>query len=194
MKFSLPLAVATLASVSAAAESPFPSSLPSIPQACQEIPQAIGLKPIKLLKQFHEEVCEKSKCSATINQHNDYLMNDVFPQIISDLDQKLDISSSNKQLFSQIRTQAVAAVKKSCTSKGNQPLCNDQQGLFEWGTCAIQASGPIYQKHMKELASAAQLSEAQCEKLKALDTDETVWNKTIPGYIEKFAEQCEKKN
>jgi hypothetical protein len=194
MKFSLPLIVATLASISAAAGTPAPSGIPSIPQACQEIPQAIGLKPIRLLKQFHEEVCEKGKCSATINEHNEYLVNDVFPKIISDLDEKLEISASNKQLFSQIRTQAAAAVKKSCNPQGEKALCDDPQGLFEWGSCALKASTPVYQKHMKELASASQLSEAQCQKLKALETDESVWNKTIPGYIETFAQKCETKN
>lgn len=194
MKFFLAIAVATLVSMSSAAGTPALSGLPSIPQACQEIPQAIGLKPIQLLKQFHEDVCEKSKCNATITEHNEYLVNDVLPKIISDLDEKLEISASNKQLFSQIRLQAAATVKKSCSSQGEKPLCDDPQGLFEWGSCALKASTPIYQKHMKELASASQLSDAQCQKLKALDTDESVWNKTIPGYIETFARKCESKN
>ncbi|OQE17613.1 hypothetical protein PENSTE_c020G05990 [Penicillium steckii] len=194
MKLSLSLAVATLVSASVAAESPFPSSLPALPKACQEIPQAIGLKPAKLLKQFHDEVCEKNKCNATINEHNDYLVQDVFPKLISDLDKNLDISAKDKQVFSKVREQAKDAVKQKCTAKGKQPLCNDPQGLFEWGSCAIQASAPVYQKHMQQLASVSKLSESQCEKLKDLDTDETFWSKTIPGYIEKFAEQCESKN
>ncbi|KAJ5378527.1 hypothetical protein N7509_011646 [Penicillium cosmopolitanum] len=145
------------------------------------------------IAKFHEDVCEKGKCSATINEHSEYLVNDVFPKIISDLDEKLEISAGKKQLFSQIHTQAAAAVKKSCNSQGEKPLCNSQgekplcddpQGLFEWGSCALKASTPIYQKHMKELASASQLSEAQCQKLKALENYDSVWNKTIPGYIE----------
>ncbi|KAJ5106645.1 hypothetical protein N7456_003320 [Penicillium angulare] len=190
MKFSLSLAMANLVSASIAAESPLPSGFPAIPKACLEIPQAIGFKPIKLMNQFQQEVCVKN-CSATINQHNEFLVNTVFPQIIPDLDKKLDISTSNKQLLNQTRTEAFAAIKKSCDSKGDQPLCNDPQGLFEWGTCAMQASGPIYQKNMKQLAGALKLSESQCEKLKALDSDDSVWNKVIPGYIKQFADQCE---
>lgn len=206
MKFPLALATATLASVSAAADTPIPSvppapsgfppiqsGSPMIPKACQEIPQLVGLKPLKLLHQFHEDVCEKN-CSATINEHNEYVVNNVLPQIIPDLDKKLDISASDKKLFTQVRTEAVAAIKKSCGSQGDQPLCNDPKGLFEFGACAMQATTPIYQKEMKQLAGALQLTDSRCEKLKALDSDPAVWNKIIPGYIEKFAQQCESEN
>ncbi|KAE8151601.1 hypothetical protein BDV25DRAFT_138730 [Aspergillus avenaceus] len=191
MKFSLSstvVAAATLCSVANAA------AFPSIPETCLEIPQVLGQKPMKLMQYFHTQVCEKANCTATINQHNQYLHNNVYPHLIQDINTKLGVSSSEQALFNQTNTQVVAAVQKSCASEGNKPLCNDVQGLFQYGACAFKASQPILEQHMKQISGSVKLTEEKCQKIKQLDSDQTAWSKTLPGYVDQFAAQCEKEN
>lgn len=169
------------------------SGLPSIPQSCLEIPQVVGNKPQQLMQYFHKEVCQQN-CKATINQHNNYLHNYVMPQIIKDVNQRLDVPVQEQQLFNQTSTQVVAAVQKSCSEEGNKPLCNDLEGVFNYGLCAFKASQPIIMKHMKEFSGSAKLTEEKCNKIKQLDSDQTVWQKTLPAYVDKFAKQCAQGN
>ncbi|KAI9926253.1 hypothetical protein ASPWEDRAFT_61571 [Aspergillus wentii DTO 134E9] len=199
MKFSLSMVVASAAVASAASVAPSPSGSPEIanlfdiPKSCLEIPQVVGDKPLKLMHYFHTQVCEKN-CSATINEHNQYLETSVYPQIMQDVNQKLGVSASDQKLFNQTHTEIVAAVKKSCSSQGEKPLCNDLQGAFNWGTCAFKAYQPIIEKHIKDLSGAVKLSDEKCEKVKELDSDQAIWQKTLPGYIDNFAKQCAKEN
>ncbi|KAF7590845.1 hypothetical protein BBP40_002314 [Aspergillus hancockii] len=190
MKFivsSAMLATATLCSVANAA-------FPSIPETCLEIPQVLGQKPLKLMQYFHEHVCEKANCTATINQHNQYLYKNVLPQLIQDVNAKLGVSANEQALFNQTSTQVIAAVQKSCASEGNKPLCNDPEGLFGYGACAFKASQPILRNQIKQLSGAVDLTEAKCQKIKELDSDQTAWSKTLPGYVDRFAALCEKEN
>ncbi|KAH8427274.1 uncharacterized protein LDX57_004988 [Aspergillus melleus] len=201
MKFSfasLLVAGTTVASAANAASvgnagSAGSTGLPSIPQSCLEIPQVVGNKPQQLMQYFHKEVCQQG-CKATINQHNHYLHNYVMPQIIKDVNQRLEVPVQEQQLFNQTSTQVVAAVQKSCAQEGNKPLCNDLQGVFDYGLCAFKASQPILMNHVKEFSGSAKLTEEKCNKIKALDSDQTIWQKTLPAYVDKFAKQCAQGN
>ncbi|PWY80526.1 hypothetical protein BO70DRAFT_45081 [Aspergillus heteromorphus CBS 117.55] len=164
-------------------------SLPDIPQSCLQIPQVLGNKPLQLMHYFNTEVCDKN-CTATINQHNQYLQEQVVPQITKDLDAKLGISTSQEESFSQFRTQLTSAVTKDCQTEGNKPLCNDLQGLFQYGACVFKATQPIIMNHIGQISSSINITEAGCNKIKELDSDQTVWQKTLPGYIDKFEQLC----
>ncbi|RAL05363.1 uncharacterized protein BO80DRAFT_478327 [Aspergillus ibericus CBS 121593] len=165
-------------------------SIPNIPQTCLEIPQVLGNKPLQLLSYFHKEVCEKN-CTATINQHNQYLQQSVFPQIMKDLDTKLDISTTEQASFQKIQTQVEAAIKKDCYTEGNKQLCNDLEGLADYGLCVLKATQPIILKSIGELKSSVNITDADCQKIKSIDSDATVWEKTLPGYVDRFEQICE---
>ncbi|RAL12946.1 uncharacterized protein BO97DRAFT_49166 [Aspergillus homomorphus CBS 101889] len=172
-----------------AANAAFPS-LPNIPESCLEIPKVLGNKPLQLLEYFHKEVCEQN-CTATINQHNAYIHNQVLPQLIQSVDQRLGISAAEQAQFKQLHTEAVAAVQKSCSAEGNKPLCNDVKGLVDYGLCAFKATEPIFKNHLSQLQQGSvNITEAKCDKIKELDSDATVWQKTLPSYIDKFAKLC----
>ncbi|KAE8132796.1 hypothetical protein BDV38DRAFT_274806 [Aspergillus pseudotamarii] len=190
MKFSVPSALLVTATLSSVGNAAFPN----VPETCLEIPQVLGQKPLKLMQYFHTQVCEKANCTATINQHNQYLHNNVLPQLIQDVNTKLGVSASEQMLYNQTSTQLIAAVQKSCAAEGNKPLCNNPEGLFNYGACAFKASQPVLEKQVKQLSSSVQLTEEKCQKIKQLDSDETAWSKTLPGYIDRFAALCEKDN
>lgn len=189
MKLSVSSVVVASTFLSAANAATFPS-LSSIPESCLEIPKVLGNKPLQLLEYFHKEVCEQN-CAATISQHNTYVQTEVLPQLIQAVDQKLGISATEQAQFKQLHTQAVAAVQKSCSAEGNKPLCNDIQGLVDYGLCAFKAAEPIFQNHLSQLQQGSlNITEAKCDKIKELDSDATVWQKTLPSYIDKFAKEC----
>ncbi|KAI2883868.1 transcriptional regulator family: Fungal Specific TF [Aspergillus niger] len=178
MKFTVGSAMVATTFLSAA-NAAFPS-IPNIPETCLEIPQVIGNKPLQLLSYFHKEVCEKN-CTATINQHNQYLQESVFPQIMKDLDQKLDIPASEQASFQKIQTQITSAIEKDCKSEGDKPLCNDLEGLANYGICALKASQPIIMNNIGQLQGSVNITDADCTKIKQIDSDATVWQKTLPG-------------
>ncbi|PYH49725.1 uncharacterized protein BP01DRAFT_4063 [Aspergillus saccharolyticus JOP 1030-1] len=187
LNISTVVVASTFLSAANAAGSP---SLSNIPESCLEIPKVLGNKPLQLLEYFHKEVCEQD-CTATINQHNSYVRNQVLPQLIRDVDQKLGISATEQAQFKQLQTQAAAAVQKSCSAEGNKPLCNDIQGLVDYGFCAFKAAEPIFKNHLNQLQQGSlNITEAKCDKIKELDSDATVWQKTLPSYIDKFAKEC----
>ncbi|OJI85072.1 hypothetical protein ASPTUDRAFT_120061 [Aspergillus tubingensis CBS 134.48] len=181
MKFTVGSAMVATTFLSAA-NAAFPS-IPNIPETCLEIPQVIGNKPLQLLSYFHKEVCEKN-CTATINQHNQYLQESVFPQIMKDLDQKLDVPASEQASFQKIQTQINSAIEKDCKSEGDKPLCNDLEGLASYGLCALKASQPIILNNIGQLQGSMNITDADCTKIKQIDSDATVWQKTLPSYID----------
>ncbi|PWY88568.1 hypothetical protein BO94DRAFT_545680 [Aspergillus sclerotioniger CBS 115572] len=188
MKFTIASTLVATTSLLSVANAQF--SLPNIPETCLEIPQVLGNKPLQLLSYFHKEVCEKN-CTATINQHNQYLQQSVFPQIMKDLDQKLDISASEQASFQKIQTQVEAAIKKDCVAEGNKQLCNDLEGLADYGLCVLKATEPIIKQNIGQLKSSVNITDADCAKIKSIDSDATVWQKTLPAYVDKFAQICE---
>ncbi|PYH92669.1 hypothetical protein BO71DRAFT_18750 [Aspergillus ellipticus CBS 707.79] len=189
LTISSALAATTFLSVANAAG----MSLPNIPESCLQIPQVVGNKPLQLMHYFHTEVCEKN-CTATINQHNEYVQKQVLPQVTKDLDEKLGVTAAQEESFQQLQTQLTAAVTKSCETEGNKPLCNDLQGLFQYGTCVFKATQPIIMQNIGKISQSVNVTEESCNKIKAIDSDQTVWQKTLPGYIEKFEQECASEN
>ncbi|KAB8073305.1 hypothetical protein BDV29DRAFT_157697 [Aspergillus leporis] len=118
----------------------------------------------------------------------------MFPTLIQDVTRCLGVSADEQALFNQTSTQVIAAVQKGCASEGNKPLCNDPQELFNYGICALKASQPILQNQVKQLSGSVQLIDEKCQKVKELDSGQIAWSKTLPGYVDRFASQCEKQN
>lgn len=162
----------------------------SVPATCQSITDSLGDKPQNLLQYFQQTVCQKNKCSSTINDQNEFVENTVIPDMLKQMSSQLDIKPDQQQKLQQLGTQAKQAITKNCGSKGDQKLCDDEQGVKEYGQCVIDATGPIFEDAGNDQGN--QPSEEDCQKLKKALTSEELWSKTLPGYVDQFAQQCQK--
>ncbi|KAE8362699.1 hypothetical protein BDV27DRAFT_166020 [Aspergillus caelatus] len=190
MKFSISSALlitATIFSVGNAAP-------PNLPAPCLEIPQALSQQPTRIMQYFNAQVCERARCVATINEYNQYLHNNIVPQLIQDVNNNLGVSADEQALLNQFRTQLVAVAQQSCAAEGNRPLCNNPEGLLNYNACVTRATQPILEQQANQLSNVAQLTAEKCQKVKQLISDETFWSKNLPGYIDQFAAMCKKGN
>ncbi|KAE8382468.1 hypothetical protein BDV26DRAFT_288504 [Aspergillus bertholletiae] len=186
MKFSVSSALMVTAAFSAVGH----AAPPTIPEACYKIPEALGLKPLKVIEQFTTQVCDKANCTATINEHGQFFYETILPQAIQEFNPKLGVSADEQALFNQTSSQVVDALKKSCAAEGDKPLCYNIGGQLSYLGCALQAALPILEGKAEQIFSTAQITDERCQKITQLLSDEALWSQTIPGYVDQFATMC----
>ncbi|KAB8270039.1 hypothetical protein BDV30DRAFT_229288 [Aspergillus minisclerotigenes] len=167
---------------------------PNVPPACLEIPQILGQQPTQVMQYFNTQVCEKAQCAATINQYNQYLHDNILPQLIQNVNTNLGVSANEQALLNQFGTQIFGVMQQSCAAEGNKPLCNNPGGLVDYNACVYKATQPIVEQQANQLLSSAQLTEGRCQKIKQLLSDQTAWSNTLPGYVDQLAAVCKKGN
>lgn len=187
----------------------------SLPGTCEDIPGALGDKPKNLHNYFNQEVCQKSKCTSTINEGTSFIEDTVFPKLFEQFAKDLGISSGNKATIQKISKEVSQAIQQSCSQQhGGKKVCDDDEAVLQYGQCALKAAEPVINKQTKKMQKrqaedddndddedneddeddegSGLPSEEQCEKLEEVLTNEELWSKIIPGFIDQFAKQCKK--
>ncbi|BCR87805.1 uncharacterized protein ACHE_40369A [Aspergillus chevalieri] len=163
----------------------------SIPATCEDIPNSLGDKPQTLHNYFNQEVCQKSKCDTTINDSTSFLEKTVVPQLVQQLSQSLGISTGNQDQIEKVAKEVSQAIQQSCSQQyGDKKVCNDDDSVLQFGQCALKAAEPVISKQSQGDDDVP--SEEECQKLKTALTDDQLWSKTLPGYVDQFAKQCKK--
>lgn len=161
----------------------------SIPNGCPGITDSLGDKPESLLKYFQEKVCGQDKCEATITDNTGFLEDKLFPELFKEITKRLEIPAGKEKQFQEISGEVKSAVKKGCSEQnGNSKIC-DQDGVVQYGKCALKAAEPVLSK-----GGDQKPSQEQCQKLTEVFSDDQLWSKTFHGYVDQFANECKNGN
>ena len=161
----------------------------SIPNGCPGITDSLGDKPESLLKYFQEKVCGQDKCEATITDNTGFLEDKLFPELFKEITKRLEIHAGKEKQFQEISGEVKSAVKKGCSEQnGNSKIC-DQDGVVQYGKCALKAAEPVLSK-----GGDQKPSQDQCQKLTEVFSDDQLWSKTFHGYVDQFANECKNGN
>lgn len=167
----------------------------SLPDACQSIGDALGNKPKALLQYFEDHVCEgPNTCDATVDDTAAYLKKNITPQLVQKLAQEVKVSPDQQKQLLTISTQVDDAVEKKCSAQfGNTKICGDDIALLQWGQCAMDAAKPVLQGPNVQ-QQKGKITQEQCQQVKAKITNQQLWTKTLPQYVDKFGQQCKNGN
>ena len=168
----------------------------SLPDTCQSIPDALGDKPKVLLEYFEQHACEgQNACDATVNDSMAYLKKDVTPQLMQKLAHEAQIPQDQQEQLLAISSQVDNAVEKKCAAQfGNARICGDDKSdLLLWGQCAMDAAKPVLEGSNAQ-QQKGKITQEQCQQVKAKITNQQLWTKTLPQYVDKFGQQCKNGN